>query len=98
MTYKEKKEWETEKLEEFKELTWKDDIIPVLQKCYNIAISDVDFEIPYTSVVLKNISTITNKEPMEISFRQWKSFQAYLKHNSNDNIKIEKLFTDYGQN
>ena len=75
-------EWESENLKKFHQLDFEKDIIPVIRKCYEIAIADEEQKNDYTDVVLQNINLITNKEPMSITYRQWKSFNAYLKSNN----------------
>jgi hypothetical protein len=83
-------EWEKQKLEEFKNLDFEKEIKPLLQKCYNLATSDVDCELPYTSVVLTNLKIITSSEPMSITFKQYKSMVMYSR--KNEPINTSKLF------
>jgi hypothetical protein len=81
VSYQKRQEWEKENHLKFQELDWDTDIKPILRECYELASNDINLEIPYSDVVLKNIQLITNKEPMSITYKQWKSFKVY--HNTN---------------
>lgn len=84
------KEWEEKKYKEFKSLDFDKEIKPLLQKCYNLAISDVGLKLPYTSMVLNNLKIITSQNPMGISFNQYKSMVMYVR--KNEPIDASKLF------
>jgi hypothetical protein len=84
-------EWDKHNLEIFKSLNFKKDIIPIIKDCYYIASNDIEFIIPYSALVLKNIAIITDKEPMVITYKQWKSFKAYYKNNCTAAIKLINL-------
>lgn len=92
MIYKSKKEtWMDNLLNEFKSQSW-ESILQLMKDVYKIAKSDTEFNNPYTELVLNNLKLITNKEDMEITFKQWKSFKAYLtKYNEPKEIDESKL-------
>jgi hypothetical protein len=86
-------EWESENLKKFNNLDFKEDIIPVIRKCYELAMQDEKQENDYTDMVLQNINLITNKEPMSITYKQWKSFNAYINSfNPVKSIDTSKLY------
>lgn len=87
----EREHWEEKKLLEFESLDFQNDIIPILKECYNIASKDTEISIPYSDVILKNINLITSKEPMSITYKQWKSFMAYHKWNCKKEIQQNNL-------
>ena len=84
------KQWQEKKQQEFKNLDFDKEIKPLLQKCYNLAISDVDLKLSYTSMVLNNLKIITSRNPMSISFNQYKSMVMYIRNN--EPIDASKLF------
>ena len=84
------KQWQEKKQQEFKNLDFNKEIKPLLQKCYNLAISDVDMKLPYTSMVLNNLKIITSQNPMGISYNQYKSMIMYIRNN--EPIDASKLF------
>ena len=88
------KDWQSEQQERFLKLKWDTDLIPLLRTCYELASKDVELTNPYTSVVLDNIKIITNKNPMSMSFKQYKSFIMYSKENEPKEIILEKLYTN----
>lgn len=92
MLYKSKKEvWMDNLHDEFKSQSW-EAITKLMKEVYLSAKNDTKFEKPYTELVLNNLKIITNKEPMEVSFKQWKSFNAYLgKNNEPKEIDESKL-------
>ena len=92
MLYKSKKEtWMENLLDEFKNESW-ESILQLMKDVYKIAKNDTDLNNSYTELVLNNLKLITNKENMEITFKQWKSFRAYLKkYNEPKEINESKL-------
>lgn len=87
ISQKQREDWDEKNRLLFESFDWEIDILPILKECYQIAIADTEFKIPYSDLVLKNIQLITNKEEMEITYKQWKSFKAY--HNSNCKKQIQ---------
>lgn len=81
MTEEQRQDWEERKYNEFLELDFNTDMLPIIKKCYSIASNDINLKIPYSSIILKNVNYIVKKENMEISYQQWKSFMGY--YNSN---------------
>ena len=92
MLYKSKKEvWMENLNDEFKNQSW-ESILQLMKDVYKVAKNDINLDNPYTELVLSNLKLITNKEDMEITFKQWKSFRAYLgKHNEPKEINESKL-------
>ncbi len=88
ISQKQREEWEEKNRLLFESFNWETDILPIIKECYQIAIADTEFNIPYSDLVLKNIQLITSREVMEISYKQWKSFKAY--HNSNCKKQIQQ--------
>lgn len=92
MTSIQKSDWEAKIKKEWDSLEFEKDILPLLQVCHQIAIADVDMEMPYTDVVLKNLGIITNKPDMSVSFNQWKSFRAYQYNYKQKEVNIDRLY------
>lgn len=87
-----KEQWQQQLYEEFKKAEWNGSggIIELMLECLAIAKSDVNKEFPYTDVVIDNLKIISNKKPMNITFKQWKCLRAYAA-NGLSNKSIEKL-------
>jgi hypothetical protein len=92
--YKKRLDWENELNNSFMQLNFKDDLIPLMRKCYELATSDIGPTLEYTDVVLENIAIITNKETMEMTFKQYKSFNAYINSYTKNNrsVNVNKLY------
>ena len=53
--------------------------------------ADTEFKNTYTQLVIANLNIITTKQPMEVTYQQWKSFMAYYKYNRKSNTEILQL-------
>ena len=92
MLHKSKKDvWMQTLYDEFQSQSW-EAITKLMKEVYLLAKNDTNLDNPYTELVLNNLKIITNKENMEVSFKQWKSFNAYLgKNNEPKEIDESKL-------
>lgn len=86
-----KKTWEEEQFEKYQSLDFQKDVLPILRECAKFAMSDKEFKNTYTKLVIANLNIITTKQPMEITYQQWKSFMAYYNHNCKSNTEILQL-------
>lgn len=85
-----REEWLKKLNDEFQSQTW-EQITVLMKNAYYLANMDTEYNNEYTKLVLDNLKIISNKEPMEITFKQWKSFRAYVKPTITE-INKEKLF------
>jgi hypothetical protein len=91
-TYYSKREWNNMLSDEFQQ-SFFIEIKELLDNAYNLAIEDVDFEREYTDIVLANLQLIANKGIESITFKQWKSFKAYVaKYDIKDNVDIKTFY------
>lgn len=90
-----KKNWEEEYKEKFHKLDWETEIVPIIRACGRFALQDTDQTDRFTPLVIKNIKIITNKDPMEVTFQQWKSFMAYYNYNCRPDV-VKNNFSKLG--
>lgn len=88
-----KKDWEEKLSTEFHEVSW-NDIEQLLKDAYEIAKEDIEYKNEYTHLILFNLQLLAEYGIEKISFKQWKSFRAYVHQVKRQNIKIEDLFTN----
>jgi hypothetical protein len=88
-----KNDWEEKLLTEYKECSW-NSIEELLKDAYEIAKKDIDFKHQYTHLILFNLQLLAEYGIQKISFKQWKSFRAYVHDVKRQNIKIEDLFVN----
>lgn len=86
-----KRDWEEKLSKEFHECSW-DDVEQLLKDAYEIAKKDTEFEHQYTHLILFNLQSLAEYGMDKISFKQWKSFRAYVHEVKRKEIKIEDLF------
>jgi len=85
------KTWEEKNFEKFESLDFQQDILPILRECAKFALNDKEFSNTYTKLVIANLNIITNKQPMQITYQQYKSFMAYYNHNCKSNTQVLQL-------
>ena len=86
-----KKECEEKLFNEYQDCSW-DSIEELLKAAYDIAKKDIEFEHQYTHLILFNLQLLVEYGIEKISFKQWKSFRAYVHEVKRKEIKIEDLF------
>lgn len=86
-----KKEWEDKLWDEFQDCSW-EELKQLLKDAYDIASKDVEYTNEYTHLILFNLQMLAEYGIDKISFKQWKSFRAYVHTEKRKNIKIESLF------
>lgn len=86
-----KTNWEEKLLNEFQSCSW-DSVEELLKDSYKIALSDVNYEHQYTHLILFNLKQLAEYGIEKISFKQWKSFRAYVQDAKRKDINIEDLF------
>ena len=86
-----KRDWEEKLFNEYQDCSWKS-IEELLKDAYDIAKKDINFEHQYTHLILFNLQLLAEYGIQKISFKQWKSFRAYVHEVKRKDIKIEDLF------
>jgi hypothetical protein len=84
-------DWEYKMQDEFDNCSYQS-IKKLLSDAYELALEDTDCEKQYTHLVLHNLQLIAKEGIESITFRQWKSFRAYVKVNSKPIINDIKEF------
>jgi len=88
-----KKDWEDKLSNEFQECTW-EELQQLLKDAYDIALVDRNYNHQYTHLILHNLKLLAEYGIEKITFRQWKSFRAYVHDVKRQNIKIEDIFVN----
>jgi hypothetical protein len=90
-----KKDWETKLWDEFQDCEW-DEIRDLIQTAYKKAIGDKDGKHEYTHLVMFNLRMLAKHGIEKITFKQWKSFRAYIRIENEiiEDKQIEKLFNN----
>lgn len=83
--------WESNIQDEFDNCSYQS-IKKLLSDAYELALEDADCEKQYTHLVMHNLQLIAKEGIESITFRQWKSFRAYVKVNSKPIISDIKEF------
>ena len=86
-----KRDWEEKLFDEYQNCSW-ESIQELLKDSYEIAKSDIQFKHQYTHLILFNLQSLAEYGIEKISFKQWKSFRAYVHDIKRKEIKIEDLF------
>ncbi len=86
-----KNDWEEKLFNEYHDCSW-DSIKELLKDAYEIAKMDIEFEHQYTHLILFNLQLLAEYGIEKISFKQWKSFRAYVHDVKRKDIQIESLF------
>lgn len=86
-----KKQWEDKLWDEFQNCSW-EELQKLLKDAYDIASKDIEYTNEYTHLILFNLQMLAEYGIDKISFKQWKSFRAYVNTEKRKDIKIEDLF------
>lgn len=86
-----KENWEDRLIREYQASTL-EELRELLKDAYDIALDDNNYENQYTHLVLFNLKFLSQYGIEKISFKQWKSFRAYVHSNKMKNANIENLF------
>jgi hypothetical protein len=85
------KQWDDKLATEYQECSW-DEVQQLLKDAYKIALNDKSYQHQYTHLILFNLQLLAEYGIEKISFKQWKSFRAYVNDVKRQNIKITDLF------
>ena len=85
------KQWDDKLATEYQECSW-DEVQQLLKDAYTITLDDKKYEHQYTHLILHNLKLLSEYGIENITFRQWKSFRAYVHDVKRQNIKITDLF------
>lgn len=86
-----KKNWEDKLWDEFQECTW-EALQQLLKDAYAYSKTDVDYKNEYTHLIIFNLKMLAEYGIDKITFKQWKSFRAYVNSYKKQSINIEDIF------
>jgi hypothetical protein len=86
-----KRNWEDKLNDEFQNCSW-EELEQLLKDSYEIALLDKEYQHQYTHLILHNLKLLAEYGIEKITFKQWKSFRAYVHEVKRKDIKIENLF------
>lgn len=86
-----KKDWDNKLWNEFQECTW-EELQLLLKDAYDYAKFDSSYKNEYTHLILFNLQMLAEYGIDKISFKQWKSFRAYVSSFRKESISIDDLF------
>jgi hypothetical protein len=88
-----KKNWEEKLNDEFQNCSW-EELQQLLKDAYDIALKDASYEHQYTHLIIHNLKLLAEYGIEKITFKQWKSFRAYVHDVKRKDIQIESLFNN----
>ena len=86
-----KKEWDDKLYKEYQECSW-DSVKELCKQAHKLALEDTEYKREYTHLVLFNLQMLANTSLDKITFKQWKSFRAYVNKNYNKEVDIKNLY------